>query len=77
MALLYPTLWAAVADIAHPDWATVIYRFWRDSGYGVGVLLPGISASAGGGLDLALNFVAVANSRPVIRIFLRLLHCVS
>ncbi len=37
MALLYPTLSAAVSDIAHPNWrgrAIGIYRFWRDLGYG-------------------------------------------
>lgn len=63
MALLYPTLSAAVADIAHPDWrgsAIGIYRFWRDFGYGVGALLLGIAAAAGGGLDLAFIFVAAA-----------------
>jgi MFS family permease len=39
MALLYPNLSAAVADIAHPSWrgsAIGIYRFWRDLGYGIG-----------------------------------------
>lgn len=63
MALLYPTLSAAVADIAHPDWrgsAIGIYRFWRDFGYGVGALLLGIAAAAAGTLDLAFWFVAVA-----------------
>jgi MFS family permease len=38
MALLYPNLSAAIADLAHPQYhaATLgIYRFWRDSGYSV------------------------------------------
>lgn len=38
MALLYPNLSAAVADISHPNWrsSTIgIYRFWRDLGYGI------------------------------------------
>src|SRR5438034_7613134 len=35
-ALVYPTLLAAVSDVAHPDWrasAVGVYRLWRDSGY--------------------------------------------
>ena len=41
MALLYPNLSAAVADISHPNWrgsAIGIYHFWRDLGYGIGGL---------------------------------------
>ena len=51
MALLYPNLSAAVADIAHPNWrgsAIGIYRFWRDLGYGIGALLLGAVAAAWG-----------------------------
>jgi MFS family permease len=50
-ALVYPTLLAAVSDIAHPSWrATAIgtYRFWRDAGFAVGGLLIGMIADAGG-----------------------------
>lgn len=63
MALLYPTLSAAVADIAHPDWrgsAIGIYRFWRDFGYGVGALALGVAAALAGALELTFWFVAVA-----------------
>ena len=38
-ALVYPTLLAAVGDVAHPSWratAVGVYRLWRDSGYVVG-----------------------------------------
>lgn len=51
MALLYPNLSAAVADIAHPNWrgsAIGIYRFWRDLGYGIGALLLGAVAALWG-----------------------------
>ena len=51
MAMLYPNLSAAVADIAHPSWrasAIDIYRFWRDLGYGVGTLGLGATAALGG-----------------------------
>jgi MFS family permease len=63
MALLYPNLSAAVADIAHPDWrgsAIGIYRFWRDFGYAVGALLVGLTAALTG--TLAATFWLVAGS---------------
>ncbi len=46
-ALVYPTLLAAVSDVAHPDWrasAVGVYRLWRDSGYAIGALLAGVLA---------------------------------
>jgi MFS family permease len=46
-ALVYPTLLAAVSDVAHPDWrasAVGVYRLWRDGGYALGALLAGILA---------------------------------
>jgi MFS family permease len=63
MALLYPNLSAAVADISPPNWrgsAIGIYRFWRDLGYGVGALGIGIAAHFTGALDAAFWFVAVS-----------------
>ena len=63
MAMLYPNLSAAVADIAPPNWrasAIGIYRFWRDLGYGIGGLGLGISAALGGSLQSAFWFVAGA-----------------
>lgn len=46
-ALVYPTLLAAVSDVAHPDWrasAVGVYRLWRDSGYAVGAVAAGLLA---------------------------------
>ncbi len=46
-ALVYPTLIAAVGDVAHPTWratAVGVYRLWRDTGYVIGALLGGIVA---------------------------------
>ncbi|WP_018872808.1 MFS transporter [Thioalkalivibrio sp. ALJ16] len=63
MALLYPNLSAAVADIAHPNWrgsAIGTYRFWRDLGYGVGALGLGIVAHVGGTVTWGFWFVAIA-----------------
>lgn len=63
MALLYPTLGASVADIAHPDWrgsALGIYRFWRDLGYGFGALGLGLVAQSTGQLTAGFWFVAIS-----------------
>lgn len=46
-ALVYPTLLAAVADVAHPRWrasSVGVYRLWRDGGFAVGALLAGVVA---------------------------------
>ncbi len=46
-AMVYPTLLAAIGDVAHPAWrarSVGIYRLWRDSGFAVGALLAGILA---------------------------------
>jgi MFS family permease len=63
MALLYPNLSAAVADISHPNWrgsAIGIYRFWRDLGYGIGALGLGLVAHFSGHMEGAFWFVAVS-----------------
>jgi len=63
MALLYPNLSAAVADISHPNWrgsAIGIYRFWRDLGYGIGALGLGIAAHFSGSVESAFWFVALS-----------------
>ena len=46
-AMVYPTLLAAIGDVAHPTWrasAVGVYRLWRDGGYAIGALLAGIVA---------------------------------
>lgn len=48
-ALVYPTLLAAIGDLAHPSWRGVavgVYRMWRDLGYVAGALLAGALADA-------------------------------
>jgi MFS family permease len=50
-AMVYPTLLAAIGDVAHPAWRATsvgVYRFWRDLGFAVGGLLAGIVADAAG-----------------------------
>jgi MFS family permease len=63
MALLYPTLIAAVGDISHPDWrgsSLGVYRFWRDLGYGIGALLLGFTADSFGTMAAGFWFTAIA-----------------
>jgi MFS family permease len=48
-AMVYPTLLAAIGDVAHPSWrasSVGVYRLWRDLGYAIGALLAGITADA-------------------------------
>ena len=50
-AMVYPTLLAAIGDVAHPSWrasAVGVYRLWRDLGYAVGAVLAGLTADAFG-----------------------------
>jgi MFS family permease len=59
-AMAYPTLLAAIGDIAHPVWrgrAVGVYRLWRDLGFAVGAVLSGIFADAAG---IAFAIVIVA-----------------
>jgi MFS family permease len=46
-ALVYPTLLAAISDIAHPKWRATslgVYRFWRDLGFVFGAIGIGFVA---------------------------------
>jgi len=55
-ALVYPTLLAAISDIAHPNWRATslgVYRFWRDMGFVIGAIGIGFIA------DLFNTFVAI------------------
>ena len=50
-AMVYPTLLAAISDVAHPSWratAVGVYRLWRDTGFAVGALLAGLVADLAG-----------------------------
>lgn len=63
MALLYPTLIAAIGDISHPFWRGTslgVYRFWRDLGYGIGALLIGLIADYFSAIEAGFWLVVVA-----------------
>jgi MFS family permease len=45
--MVYPTLLAAIGDVAHPRWrasSVGVYRLWRDGGFAVGAILAGVLA---------------------------------
>lgn len=47
IAIVYPTLQAAVSDLSEPEWRASdlgVYRFWRDFGYAAGALVSGFLA---------------------------------
>ncbi len=59
-AFVYPTLLAAIGDVAHPSWrasSVGVYRLWRDLGYAIGAVLAGVAADAFG-LSVAIWLVA-------------------
>ena len=59
-AFVYPTLLAAISDVAHPKWRATslgVYRFWRDLGFVFGAIGIGFLADLFGA-SLAINFVA-------------------
>lgn len=75
MAMLYPVLGAAVADLTLPaERASVlgVYRFWRDFGYAVGGLLLGVAAQMSGHLTLPFWLVALAMFLSGAYVWLRL-----
>ncbi len=60
-AMVYPTLLAAIGDVAAPSWrasAVGVYRLWRDLGYALGALFAGFLADLFG-LPAALGGVGV------------------
>jgi MFS family permease len=77
-AMVYPTLLAAISDVAHPEWrgsAIGVYRLWRDGGYAVGALMAGLLAdalgipaaiAAIGGLTLLSGFVVAGVMRETL-----------
>lgn len=73
-AMVYPTLLAAVGDVAHPGWrasSVGVYRFWRDLGFAVGGLLTGIVADAFG-LRAAIWTVAALTAASGVVVAVRM-----
>ena len=73
-ALVYPTLIAAVGDIAQPTWrgmAVGVYRLWRDLGYVVGALLAGVLTDLLGS-TVAIRVVGVLTAVSGLVVAMRL-----
>ena len=78
-AMVYPTLLAAISDVAHPSWragAVGVYRLWRDLGYAAGALAAGIAADRLGlapaigcvaAVTFASGLVVAARMRETLR----------
>jgi MFS family permease len=79
-AMVYPTLLAAVSDVAYPAWrarAVGIYRLWRDTGFAIGALLAGVTADAFGlraAIWTVAALTAVSGFIVVIRMYETLLE---
>lgn len=73
-AMVYPTLLAAIGDVAHPRWrgsAVGVYRLWRDSGYVAEALIAGVLADLLGMVS-AIGFVAALTFLPGLIVALRM-----
>jgi MFS family permease len=73
-AMVYPTLLAAVGDVAHPSWrasAVGVYRLWRDLGYAAGALLAGLVADRFG-MDASIAAVAALTFASGLFVALRM-----
>ncbi len=73
-ALVYPTLIAAVGDLAHPSWrgkAVGVYRLWRDLGYVAGALLAGIIIDLFGTSE-AISLIGVVTALSGVVVAVRL-----
>jgi len=73
-AMVYPTLLAAISDVAHPEWrATAMgaYRFWRDLGYALGALISGIVADLLG-MRAAIQVVAFFTFLSALHVAIRM-----
>jgi len=73
-ALVYPTLLAAICNVAHPSWrasSVGIYRLWRDSGYAAGAIIAGLGADFFG-LRGAIAIVATLTATSALVVIVRM-----
>lgn len=73
-AMVYPTLLAAIGDVAHPAWrarSVGVYRLWRDGGFAVGALVSGILADLYG-LPAAIAAVAALTALSGVVVAVRM-----
>ena len=68
-ALVYPTLLAAIGDVAHPSWRAAsvgVYRLWRDAGFAVGALVTGVIADLAGARAAILSVAVLTAASGVV-----------
>jgi MFS family permease len=73
-AMVYPTLLAAIGDVAHPSWrasAVGVYRLWRDLGYAVGAVLAGVVADLVG-IDASMWVISALTFASGVVVLLRM-----
>lgn len=73
-AMVYPTLLAAIGDIAHPTWrarSVGVYRLWRDGGFAVGALLAGVLADLVS-IEAAIYAVAALTAASGVVVIVRM-----
>lgn len=72
--VLYPTLIAAIADVAEPTWrgsAVGVYRSWRDLGFAIGAVVVGLIAEAAG-IASAIWVVAAITAGSGVVVLIRM-----
>jgi MFS family permease len=72
--MVYPTLLAAIGDVAHPRWrarSVGIYRLWRDAGFAVGALLAGVLADVVS-VDAAIYAVGALTALSGVVVIIRM-----
>jgi MFS family permease len=73
-AMVYPTLLAAIGDVAHPGWrarSVGVYRLWRDGGFAVGALLAGVLADLAS-IEAAIYAVAALTALSGVVVIVRM-----
>jgi len=73
-AMVYPTLLAAIADVAAPARrasAIGVYRLWRDLGFAAGAVVAGVAADRLG-MPAAVNIVAVLTGVSGVVVLVRM-----
>jgi MFS family permease len=73
-AMVYPTLLAAVADVATPSWrgaAVGVYRLWRDLGFAAGAIVAGVLADRAG-MPFAIGAVGALTAASGLVVFVRM-----
>ena len=72
--MVYPTLLAAVADVATPSWrgaAVGVYRLWRDLGFAAGAIVAGVVADRFG-MPFAIGAIAALTASSGLIVLVRM-----